>query len=94
MSKLGKKLIASAKEGIQIAKGTAPEGYKFYKSHCKFGHEYTAENTLWHAGGNAKTPTRKCRTCKLERAKKANRLIRKSARYERYLRLKAEFEPN
>lgn len=33
-----------------------------YKTHCKRGHEYTRQNTIWNTSSPGRK-TRKCRTC-------------------------------
>lgn len=40
-----------------------------YRSHCKRGHEFTQENILWQKGKNGGMD-RRCRICRLERARK------------------------
>lgn len=46
-----------------------------YKTHCKRGHEYTPENSLWNGGRN-----RSCRTCHNWRKRAKAAAIRKYVR--------------
>lgn len=42
------------------------------RSHCKNGHEFTEENTLWHSRPKRRSAERVCRTCWTEKSR-ANR---------------------
>ena len=68
------------------------------KTHCKRGHEYTPENTIWNPQPGGKR-TRKCRACanasnNLNRDRNADKAARQRARIpglrERIARLQAE----
>jgi HNH endonuclease len=41
-----------------VLRGEAPSAQNARKTHCKNGHEFTPENTIWRADG------RSCRSCK------------------------------
>jgi hypothetical protein len=52
--------------------GPGPRGPYMNRTHCKYGHEFTEENTYWYASGNS--VTRICRTCIRERSTFRKRL--------------------
>src|SRR5260221_11653557 len=66
--------------------GPGPRGPYMNRTHCKYGHEFTEENTYWFVKGN--TRTRICRTCNKERSNFRARLYGMSK--ERYLELSGE----
>lgn len=57
-----------------IRRGESPTAKNRRKTHCKWGHEFTEENTLAHAG---RPGGRRCRTC--ERDASRERMRRKRA---------------
>src|SRR5260221_13721514 len=65
--------------------GPGPRGPYMNRTHCKYGHEFTEENTYWFVKGN--TRTRICRTCNKERSNFRARLYGMSK--ERYLDFQA-----
>ena len=52
--------------------GPGPRGPYMNRTHCKYGHEFTAENTYWYAKGNS--VSRICKTCIRERNNFRSRL--------------------
>jgi hypothetical protein len=45
-----------------------------YKTHCKRGHEYTPENTIWKTAGS-----RNCRACEKSRCRGRKRSVKKNS---------------
>ena len=63
--------------------GPGPRGPYMNRTHCKYGHAFTEENTYWFVKGN--TSTRICRTCNKEKSNFRARLYGMSK--DRYLEL-------
>lgn len=56
-------------------RGNGVSGEAFRKTHCKYGHEFTEENTMWELG-RKDVRTRRCRACKRRREREGR--IRRS----------------
>lgn len=53
-----------------ILRGVSVSAVYAKRSHCKSGHEYTAENTAWSKGRDSETRGRQCRACWREKARR------------------------
>lgn len=53
------------------------------KTHCKYGHEFTPENTVMVSNRNRKNKAQSCRTCQRRKADEANLRARERGRLSR-----------
>ena len=64
---------------INVLRGYNPAGLQARKTHCKRGHAFTPENTIWKANGK----WRKCRACHIADYKARSILRGRQRRQER-----------